>query len=140
MKTTRDLPSTPSKETESNPSTTQSDKNDSRGVFGAGKGIDEVDSRLDEFIHSIRASDDESISDLAKAWPEISKPPDAGAHEQEAHAAEGQVWEISQEGTSEMAERYRDARIRESVALLMTELPGLLEDREKLRKLREVLG
>lgn len=31
-------------------------------------------------------------------------------------------------------------RLRDALSLLMAELPALLEDREKLRKLREVLG
>ena len=34
----------------------------------------------------------------------------------------------------------RDQRLRDALELLITELPELLADREKLRKLREVLG
>ncbi len=69
-----------------------------------------------------------------------TQPSDVGAHEPEANTAEEPQWEVRQEDPSEMAERYRDARIRESFAIIMAELPALLEDREKLRKLTGVLG
>ena len=116
-----ETPQEPRKEDESMGCTTQGEKIDSRGVSGPGMGV------LDECFR-----------DKPRSLHEL--PPDAGAHEPEANPAEGKVWDASQERTSEMAERYRDARIRESLSLIMAELPGLLEDREKLRKLREVLG
>ena len=37
-------------------------------------------------------------------------------------------------------EREQDQNLRDAVALLVAELPGLLEDREKLRKLRELIA
>ncbi len=77
---------------------------------------------------------------LTKRPVSETQSPDVEAHEPEADPAEEPKWEICQGDPSEMADRYRDARIRESFAVIMAELPALLEDREKLRKLTGVLG
>lgn len=142
----RNLPSEPSEEPKCYPSTTPPQKIDSMAVSGAAMGmsgagclasLNDLDNACptEAQLHEHHGCSGSETRPLEK---ESCANPDE--HEQPPHAAEDPHWEIRQEDPNEMAERYRDARIRESIALIMAELPALLEDREKLRKLREVLG
>ena len=61
------------------------------------------------------------------------KPEDAGAHDQD-------LQRVLDDIRATLDAEAHMQRLRDALSLLMAELPALLEDREKLRKLREVLG
>ena len=113
----RDLPSKPSEEPKCYPSTTPTQKIGSRPVSGAGMGMSEGDAG--------------------------SLPPDAGSHD---HRLQDLIQTARLSDVAIIREHDRQKEIdrgqalRDALSLIMAELPALLEDREKLRKLREVLG
>ena len=93
--------------------TTQGEKIDSRAVSGVGMGTNSPPWPYPKTIGEAKQWDEERARrDQASVAQPGSLPPDAA----------------------------RDQALRDALSLLMAELPGLLEDREKLRKLREVLG
>jgi len=112
------------KEDESMGCTTQGEKIDSRAVSGGGMGMSE---------REIRSSDQDAGS----------LPPDAGSHD---HRLQDLIQTARLSDVAIIREHDRQKEIdrgqalRDALSLIMAELPALLEDREKLRKLREVLG
>lgn len=63
------------------------------------------------------------------------KPEDVSAHDQDLRRR----WDGIR-ATLDAQEYAHMQRLRDALFMLMAEIPALLEDREKLRKLREVLG
>ena len=103
------------KETESMGCTTQGEKIDSRGASGPAMGISGSGSLA-------------SLNDLDKACPT-----EVASHEHVGCSA-------SETRPPDDFHEPQAKKLAAAISLLMSELPGLLEDREKLRMLREVLG
>ena len=103
------------KETESMGCTTQTEKSDSRGISAPAMGFS-------------RSGCVASLNDLDKACPT-----EVASHEHVGCSA-------SETRPPDEFHDHQAKKLRDAISLLMSELPGLLEDREKLRKLREVLG
>ncbi|MDA8092583.1 MAG: hypothetical protein M0T84_01535 [Betaproteobacteria bacterium] len=122
----RDLPSKPSEAQESHPSTTQGDQIDSRAVSEAGMGMSGAGCLA-------------SLNDLDNACP-------TQAQLHEHHGCSGSETRPHDDFPDpdftilNMSRDRQAKKLRDALSLLMAELPALLEDREKLRKLREVLG
>ena len=111
------------KTVESMDSTTPTEKIASRADNGAGMGVVDVG--------------------IGQTWEETPrKPEDAGADDQDLRRRgddiRAQLDKTYPDTPLEHPHPYQS--LRDAMALLMAELPALLEDREKLRKLREVLG
>ena len=103
------------KETESMEGTTQAEKSDSRADNGAAMGI-------------AGAGCLGPLSDLDNACPT-----EVASHEHVGCSA-------SETRPPDDFHEPQAKKLAAAISLLMSELPGLLEDREKLRKLREVLA
>ena len=122
----RDLPSEPSEEPKCYPSTTPPQKIDSMAVSGAAMGMSGAGCLA-------------SLNDLDNACPT-----EAQLHEH--HGCSGSEtrphddFPDSDFTILNMSRDRQAKKLRDALSLIMAELPALLEDREKLRKLREVLG
>ena len=119
----RDLPS---EAPECHPSTTQGEKIDSRAVSGPAMGMSGAGCLA-------------SFHDLDNACPT-----EAQLHEH--HGCSGSETRPHDDFPDpdftilNMSRDRQAKKLRDALSLIMAELPALLEDREKLRKLREVLG
>ena len=165
----RDLPSKSSEAPESHPSTTQGEQIDSRAVSGTAMGI-ELErpcfdcTRTEEcrdkgwcYKKSTRIPNPllypdsmagmgisgagclSSLSDLDKSCPnEVASHEHLGCSGSETRPHDD--FPDPDFTILNMSRDRQEKKLRDALSLLMTELPGLLEDREKLRKLREVLG
>jgi len=142
----RDLPS---EAPECYPSTTTPQKIDSRPVSGPAMGMSgagclasfhDLDNACptEAQLHEHQGCSGSETRPLEKESCANPDAPPSGVYPEDSHDLQLRRDEIK--SNLDAQEEAHTQRLRDAVLLIINELPGLLEDREKLRKLREVLG